>query len=109
MKAEKLLIIKLPVKCRTDVHLHVALDTNGRLSQEADGHLSPPQIAVGHLDLGSNVQSSTSWSSNLIIGHLSRAEMAVGHLRQAAIWHFYNVPLQERERGHLSYAKRKMY
>ena len=47
------------------------MDTNGRWSLVADGHLVLPQMAIGHLGLGSNIQSSTSWSSNLMIGHLS--------------------------------------
>ena len=45
--------------------------SNGRQSQVADGHLGPPQMAVGHLGLGSNVQSSNLMISLLVIGHLS--------------------------------------
>ena len=42
-----------------------------RWSQVADGHLGPPEMAISHLGLGSNVQSSNLMINLLMIGYLS--------------------------------------
>ena len=54
---------------------------NDRRSQVADGHLGPPQMAIGHLGLGSNVQSLNLMINLLMIGYLSLGlNETVGHL-----------------------------
>ena len=50
---------------------HVIKVPNSRWSQVADDHLGPPQMAIGHLDRGSNVRSSNLMINLLMIGCLS--------------------------------------